>query len=371
MNLSKKIIVTAVILVFIAGLILTGCKTTTAQETTAAEVTTAAETTATAETETAETTAAETASVDEVAKNKAGDIINIAAIDFPQFEVYTYRINEAMKAATDYGVKYRLIVPAEITVESNVEAITNAVNQNFDAIIFEPWVPDAFKEVVDMAKSQGIPMVNVHVPYNDESGYISQIVVDNAQYGINAADIINKEKGGKANIMILMNAPDIENQRIQKEAFEKRCAELSPDLKIVTTEFTMADAVKGAEVMEAAFNAHPEIDAMLFLESGSISSAVSITKELGINDKVMILGIDANKDVVESIKKGELWGTLVQNMWKQGYESIRNIVDYYLGNPFPKNTDAGAVLITKDNVDNWMDTMLEPIAVKGKPYPNL
>jgi ABC-type sugar transport system substrate-binding protein len=96
-----------------------------------------------------------------------------------------------------------------------------------------------------------------------------------------------------------------------------------------------------------------------------------VVAEMGLTGKVRIIGIDDPPDMIESIKKGEVWGSFNQNFAKQGYEAVRNIVDYFTKKPFPHKTDAGIVLITKDNVDNYIPDMWKPIAVKGKKYPNL
>ena len=84
--------------------------------------------------------------------------------------------------------------------------------------------------------------------------------------------------------------------------------------------------------------------------------------------KVKVIGIDDPPDVIASIGKGEAWGSFNQNFQKQGYEAVRNIVDYYRKKPFPKKTDCGIVLITKKNWDNYLPDMWKTVAVKGKPY---
>jgi len=301
----------------------------------------------------------------------AQKVLSIAAVDFPQFQPYKVRTAAEKKAAEDYGVEYTLLQPPEVSVASYIETLINAINQDFDAIIFEPWVPDPFAEPIEMANKKGIPIVNVHVPYPDASKFISQIYIDNEAYGRTAADILAKEFGGKANILIMMNNPDVANQAVQRQTFIDYCAEKYPEMKVVATEFTQVDPIIAAERLEAAFTAYPEIDAVIFLESATVTMGADVAKEMGILDKIRIVGIDDPPDLITSIRNGEVWGSFNQNFQKQGYEAIRTIVDHYAGNPFPHQTDAGIVLITKENVDNYIPDMWAPVAVKDKPYPNL
>jgi ribose transport system substrate-binding protein len=303
--------------------------------------------------------------------NKKGNVISIVAVDFPQFNAYKMRLDAEKKAADDYGVKLTVLQPTAVTVDAVVETLTNAITQGFDAIIMEPWSYDPYKEVIELAISKGIPLVNVHVPYPDDTKFISQIYIDNDAYGITVTDRVAQVSGGKANILIMMNSTNQANQVTQRQSILDRCAAKYPGLKVVDTQFTRIDPVTAAQVLEASLKANPEIDTIIFLESGTVTVAADVAKEMGVLNKVKIIGIDDPPDLIASIKKGEVWGSFNQNFQKQGYEAVRNIVDYFTKQPFPHKTDAGIVLITKQNANNYIPDMWKTIAVKGKPYSNL
>jgi ribose transport system substrate-binding protein len=355
------------------GIAFTGCKKAeeVTEEAVAEEVTEEAVAEEVTEEAVAEEVTEEAVEEEGVPVNADGDVISIASINFTQFPCYQNREKGSEMAAEDYGIKHTTIVPTEITVESYIETMINAIAQDFDAIICEPWVTDPFGEPLQMAKDKGLPVVVVHVPYPDPDMYISQVIINNEAYGVTLAGIVNEEKDGKANVLFMMTNPDVANQATQKASFEETCAELYPDIVIVNTEFTEADAVKSAERLESAFTAYPEIDTVIFVESGGVVVAASVAEEMGILDKLTIIGIDDPPDLIAAIRDGKVWGSLNQNFSKQGYEAVRNICDYFLGNPFPKETDAGIVLIRKENVDTYLDDMFGPVAMKGMPYTNL
>ena len=135
--------------------------------------------------------------------------------------------------------------------------------------------------------------------------------------------------------------------------------------------FTNVDGITASKVLEAALKAYPEIDTAIWIEGATVTTGIDVIKEMGMINKVKVIGIDDPPDVVTSIGKGEAWGSFNQNFQKQGYEAIRNIVDYFSKKPFPEATDAGIVLITKENADNYVPDMWSTVALKGKPYPNL
>lgn len=306
-----------------------------------------------------------------IAVNAKGNVISICAVDFPQFQPYKVRTESEQKACDDYGVKYTLIQPPVVTTEGYIDSITNALTQDFDAYIIEPWDYDAFKPVLELGKKKGVPMVSVHQEYPDPSYFISMLYIDNAGYGVTAADKIGEEMDGKANVMFLMNSPDIPNQATMRQSFLNRISQKWPNIKLVTTEFTRLDPARASAVLEAALKAYPEIDTALWIEGATPSVGATVLKEMGLSGKVKIIGIDDPPDLIASVGAGDAWGSFNQNFQKQGYEAVRNIVDHFTGQPFPKKTDCGIVLINKDNFDNYLPSMWAPVAVKGKPYASI
>jgi ribose transport system substrate-binding protein len=304
--------------------------------------------------------------------NAKGKVLSIAAIEFIQFQPYKVRAAAEQKAAEDYGVKLTVLQPPGVEASSHAETILNALNQDtFDALIIENDWPGSYDEVFALAKKKGVILVDVHVPNPNKDPYISQITIDNEGYGVTAADKLGEATGGKANVLFLLNSPDIPNQATQRQSFIDRAKAKWPNIKVVDTQFTKNDTVNAAKVLEAALKAKPEIDTAIWLEAATVSMGADVLKEMGLLGKVKIIGIDDPPDMIEAIRNGGVWGSFNQNFQKQGYEAVRNIVDYFAKRPFPKETDAGIVLITKANVDSYLPDMWKPVALKDKPYTNL
>ncbi len=304
--------------------------------------------------------------------NAKGQVISIAAVEFLQFQPYKVRAAAEERAAKDFGVKLTILQPPQPNGASHAETILNALNQNFDALIIENDWPGNYEEALELAKKKGVILVDVHVPNEEHAAsFISQITIDNVGYGVTASDKLGALTGGKANVLFMMNSPDIPNQATMRQSFIDHAAARWPAIKVVDTQFTKVDAVTAAQVFEAALKANPKIDTAIWLESGTVSVGADILKEMGLIGKVKIIGIDDPPDMVDAIRKGIVFGSFNQNFQKQGYEAVRNIVDYFSKRPFPKKTDAGIVLITKENADNYVPDMWKTVALQGMPYSNL
>jgi ribose transport system substrate-binding protein len=314
---------------------------------------------------------ASAASFAQTPTNAKGQPITIAAVEFLSFQCYKNRAEAEKRAADDFGVKLIVVQPTGVTAAAQVETLLNAINQNPDAVIFENDWPGSYDEAIILAHKKGIPLVDVHVPNGADGHFISELTIDNIGYGVAASDKLGALTGGKANVLFMMNSPDIPNQAVMRQSFIDHAKAKWPGIKVVDTRFTKVDSLTASQVLEAALKANPKIDTAIWLESATVSVGADVLKEMKLSGKVKIIGIDDPPDMVAAIKRGDVFGSFNQNFQKQGYEAVRNIVDFFNGTPFPHLTDAGIVLITKTNADNYLPDMWAPVALKGKAYPNL
>jgi len=67
------------------------------------------------------------------------------------------------------------------------------------------------------------------------------------------------------------------------------------------------------------------------------------------------LAIDDNKDTLQYIRDGKIWGTMAQNFYKMGYTAGEFAKDYLENKKVDSVVDSGTILITKDNIDTYRD----------------
>jgi ribose transport system substrate-binding protein len=294
--------------------------------------------------------------------------LSIAAVDFPQVQPFKVRIESNRKACDDYGVTYTLLQPQQVTLEGYLQTLTSAINQDFDAILCDPWDYQAFQPVLELARKKGVPLVAQHQKYPDPSCFISMLYIDNVRCGAAIADALGKAVRGRANVVFMLLQADDPNQAAIRDSFIDRALARFPDIKVVDTLFTNASTVTAASVLEGALKASPRIDTGIWLEGATVGVGVEVARRMGMLSKFRVVGVDDPPDLIASIGRGETWGTFVQNFWKQGYEAVRNVVDYYTRQPFPRETDCGVVLVDRSNWNNYLPAMWAPVAVKGKAY---
>ena len=249
--------------------------------------------------------------------------------------------------------------------ERTIEFIDQAIIMKPDAIVCEPWDATMYP-ALQRAKDAGIPVATVSNPPPDGLCF-AFIGTDNTQYGISAAEVVAERMNGKANVMIMMSKLDISNQVEAKNAFEQRIAEKYPDIKVILVDFDDANLQIATEKFDAAFRAYPEIDFVFMLEGTGAQAAAAVAREQ--NRDIVVLGVDATDETLDGIQKGEIWGTMAQNFYKRGYESIRYCIEYLNGNTdaFDPVNDSGLVLVTQENVATVVDDLVAATKKVGTP----
>jgi ribose transport system substrate-binding protein len=84
-------------------------------------------------------------------------------------------------------------------------------------------------------------------------------------------------------------------------------------------------------------------------------------KKSGKLGQIALIGFDENDITLQAIKDGECTGTVVQNPYMYGYESVRVLSELLKGNqdviPESKYIDIPPRSITKDNVDEYWEDL--------------
>ena len=352
----KKLIALLLALVMVVGLVACGAKEEAAAPAEKEEA-------APAETEAAKEEAAPEASED------APYIIMVNALN--GHPVYEQQAEAARKAAEDYGVNLEIIGPSMGTstiVSDYVAAMENAITLQPDAIICEPFDPALFT-CVTQAYEAGIPVFCTSNGTDNTEEYISCTGTDNTQYGITAADMIAEATGGKANLLVVLGNLTTVNQVEQLEGIKSRIAEAYPDMKVVDAVADENDLSKAVTLFQDNFNAYPEIDTVVMLESTGGPGAAQVAKEM--NKEVRILDIDAVAETIANIQAGTEWATLAQNFFKRGYESVRMAYEYLDQDgqiEYSQFMDSSTVLITAENAPTYEEDLWAAVKMKGMPW---
>ncbi len=139
---------------------------------------------------------------------------------------------------------------------------------------------------------------------------------------------------------------------------------------IVGTYTDQFDRAKGKANAEDALSRHPDLDGMIGLFAYNPPLCLEALKNAGKTKKIKLIAFDEADETLQAIKDGSCYGTVVQNPYMYGYESVRILTA--LANKdesaLPKGgfLDIPARQIRKDNVDEFWDDLKEKMGKKPK-----
>jgi ribose transport system substrate-binding protein len=233
-----------------------------------------------------------------------------------------------------------------------------------DAIAISPIDPVAQKQLLnDTAKKVLLITQDSDAPDSDRALYLG---ADNRAAGRQAGELMKKAlpQGGK--VMVFVGKRELENSQDRfegvKEALQGSKVEV---LDLMTDENNRSKATENAiETMRK----HPDIAGMIGLWSyngPAILRAVQAENKVG---KVKIVCFDDDKETLDGIREGAIFGTVAQQPFEYGYQAVQVMARILKGDksaiPENKRMFIPTVIVQRNNVDDYRSKMEQMLSNK-------
>ena len=220
-----------------------------------------------------------------------------------------------------------------------------------------PVDADALAPAVKSVVDAGIPVITCSA---DVTGDMGQVWVgsENENGGQIEAEFVAEQLGGKGNVAILRGPLGAFAEQGRFKGYEAAFANY-PDIKIVFDQTANWQREEAMALVENWLTTGTQIDAILCQNDGMALGALEAVKAAGKKDEIIIAGIDAIQDALDSIKAGELDATCFQDAIGQGEGALEMAVKAANGEKIERN-NIPFELVTKDNVDGYYSRIKLP-----------
>ncbi|MBX4262291.1 substrate-binding domain-containing protein [Clostridium estertheticum] len=197
------------------------------------------------------------------------------------------------------------------------QLIRELIKKRVDIIAFSPFVKTGWDDVLFEAKNAGIPVILCDRSVDsDDSLWTCNIGSDFQEEGRRAARLlIEYFKDKEANIFELKgnigSAPEIERELGFNEVIKDH-----HNYKIVAEGTGNFNLDEGKEVMKKFLNSkNQKINMVFALNDDMALGAIDAIKDAGLvpGKDIIVIGIDATRQALRSIKKGEMYSTVECN----------------------------------------------------------
>ncbi len=367
-----KLLVFALVISIVAALGIAGCTTTTTADTTAAAESQVEGTTAAEVVEGEETVAATQSPFQGAPDEVYHMLVFVTGVEYwiPVYEMFK-------ECGKQLGVKTVYSGTPEYDINKELTVFEQVVATNPTGIYLCPMQPDPFIEPINRAIESGIA-ITTFATDSPKSNRQIFITSDNVREGTYAANRLAEEIGGKGKLAVLRNPGQL-NHDIRCDTFIKTIEENWPDIQIVGDVASNQDPEKAYQAVLTMAQKDPDLGGVFMPEANSGMGAAQAADELG--GKIKVLCCDVNKQILDMIKAGQIWGAINPNQGMQGYFGMLTLFvtahpelvdpmneDKAMGKnpvtlPF---VDNGLSIVTAENVDYYyLDKYLERRGSKG------
>ncbi len=169
----------------------------------------------------------------------------------------------------------------------------------------------------------------------------------------------------KGKIFILLGIDSIFSHR-RTGGFKAGLAKNCPNVEVVGEQTGEWLRTKGSEVATIALQKTPDIDVFYGNSDEMAIGAALAAEQLGltINKDFFAVGIDGNQPTLDLLKEGKFSATLGVDPFRMGVTVVDTMKKVLAGEEVPEITLTPSVVVTPDNLQDYLDGKLwtEPVA---------
>lgn len=257
------------------------------------------------------------------------------------------------QAVSELNIKGDWVGPQGVSPEEMAKLVETAIAQKVDAIITQGLVPAA---PVQAAIDAGIAVLVVDSPI-DLEGQLAYFGKDVSVQAKAIYDDVVTRYGDNAelNVSIQVAALNYQIAVDQIEAIKTQFSKYKGSFNLVNISESKSDRMKATTEWENTLKAYPEINVAINLAAEAGPACASVAGDMGIKDKILIYGVDDIDETLDLVRSGGLDGTVATSFHNYGYQATywlyQNVTEGKT--PAQINNDAGTIMISKSNVDNY------------------
>lgn len=294
-----------------------------------------------------------------------------------------WKIAEAgcIAASKEFDIDVQVIMPPEASAVVQKQKVEDVMTTGVEAIAISPLDADNQVEWINSLGDK-VPLIT-HDSDAPKSNRLVYIGMDNYAAGRACGEILKNAlpDGGKVLLCIGRLEQDnskyrrqgvidvlmgrdrtIDYYKSQPDGFDPNDGEIVGDkFTIVATVTDQGTSSVALQKAEDALVTWPDLKGMAGLFEYNPPACYQALKKAGKLKQIVLAGFDENDVTLQAIKDGECAGTVVQNPYEYGFQSVRVLKEYLAGNkeviPESKYIDIAPRAITAENVDTYWEEL--------------
>jgi ribose transport system substrate-binding protein len=270
----------------------------------------------------------------------------------------------AADLAAEDGLAVRIVFDGPLRERDAMEQIRivdRRVATGASGIVLAPQHDRTMIACVARAAAAGVPVVVIDSGLAEQDHITKYVATDNYNGGCVAAEyLIGELKArGKTNPKLILFRYAVGSQATddRERGFEDTVNRICP-----AVEWLSANQYAGATRDSAMRAAGPLVqrfrdraDAVFAPNESSATGMAEVLKSQGYNKKILVMGFDASKPLLDAIQEGDIVGSILQDPYRMGYVATWYCVEHLRGKDVSDgrrnlSESTKEYLVTKDNL---------------------
>ena len=244
-----------------------------------------------------------------------------------------------------------MVTDGQLNAQKQIADIEDMIAKKVDIILVAAHQSPTLIGVLREAQEAGIPIIAFDRTLTDPSVQVGMVVNDDYQAGVSAAQILGEGLNGEGKIVVLEGPAGNTVVTLRQDGFLKGL-EQYPGIEIVDDQVANFQRVQAVDVFENMIQANPDITGVYCHNDEMALGCVKVLKDAGI-EGVKVVGLDGQKDALESIIAGDLYGTVRKVV--EFPAALDMALEYLETGEVTPMQYLDSIPITKENAEEYYD----------------
>ncbi|MFP6855034.1 MAG: sugar-binding protein, partial [Opitutales bacterium] len=249
--------------------------------------------------------------------------------------------------AKDFGVSVEVKMPTERSATLQKQLVEDLLSSGIQAIAISPLDADNQTQWLNGVATK-VPLIT-HDSDAPQSNRVAYVGMDNYKAGRMCGELVKEALPAGGGVMLFIGGMGQDNSKHRRqgvidELFDRERPEKldtkNYDLDLETVldagkyqiiRTILADDQNAKDKAADAINAYPEMKAMVGLFEYNPPGCYQALKQADKLGQIKLIGFDENVVTLQGIKDGYITGTIVQDPYQYGYQSVKILKDILEG----------------------------------------
>lgn len=264
----------------------------------------------------------------------------------PYFDVLNAELEEAVESNGD-----KLIVrnPLQDQRKQNRQ-IQDMIDEGMEVLFLNPVDQCEVKPALEACKKAGIAIINVDTMVADRQYVLGAVETDHYQAGQLCAE--NMTKHIRAGKIIILNNPGQWSISERVRGFIDTISG-KPEYEVIRQENGEGEIEVASKVVSDILGEEQNFDVIFGGNDPMALGALAALQKAGIEDGVLIYGVDGSPDFKVMLQEGYVTGTSSQSPETIGRVAAEMAYSYLKGEEIEEYVTIPSTLITRENLDGF------------------